>query len=169
MPRGCHGMTSKRLLLWLHSLLPTWRLCFNPAFGAQESEQALEHFSKPLAALQRIKLLLEWQFLTMRVQTAWMHSIVDTVFVTGGAAVNGGLRQVIADVFAAKVCRLENTNSSCLGAALRAADAACGEDRQRLTERFCRTLDEQPDQPNPQRANAYRHDGFACEESRQGQ
>ncbi len=133
----------------------------NPAFDAQESEQALEHFSKPLDALQRIKLLLEWQFLTMRVQTAWMHSIVDTVFVTGGAAVNGGLRQVIADVFAAKVCRLENTNSSCLGAALRAADAACGEGRQRLTERFCRTLDEQPDQPNPQRANAYRHDGFA--------
>jgi sugar (pentulose or hexulose) kinase len=52
--------------------------------------------------------------------TRWMGVDVDVIHATGGAAVNTGVLQVMADVFGAEVRRFKVGNAACLGAALRA-------------------------------------------------
>ena len=87
-------------------------------------------------ALQ-VRALLEGQFLNMRLHSQWMEVKTERIRLTGGAAKNDGIAQLVADIFQAPVERLDVLNSAALGAALIAA-AADGHDLQALQEIFCK-------------------------------
>ena len=87
-------------------------------------------------ALQ-VRALLEGQFLNMRLHSQWMGVKTERIRLTGGAAKNDGIAQLVADVFQAPVERLDVINSAALGAALIAA-AADGGDFQELQAVFCK-------------------------------
>ncbi len=70
-----------------------------------------------------VRGVVEGQMLSMRVHARWAAPRVERIHATGGAARNGALLQVMADVFDAPVHRIDVTNAACLGAALRAAHA----------------------------------------------
>ena len=124
-----------------------------PFFEATTSSdgwsKALDSYLEKLQPLEQIRLLLEWQFLTMAKQSEWMQTNFDTVYVTGGASVNRGICQTIADVFDAKVRRLESSNSSCLGGAMRAAESLETLDHESLVNDFCRISKESEVLPRP--------------------
>jgi sugar (pentulose or hexulose) kinase len=58
--------------------------------------------------------------MAMRIYSEWFAPRVTTIRVTGGAATNAAILQVIADVFGADVMRIAPPNAASLGAALRA-------------------------------------------------
>ena len=93
-----------------------------------------ENGSKP--ELQ-IRALLEGQFLNMRLHSEWMGVKISRIRLTGGASKNDGIAQMVADIFQAKVERLDVSNSAALGGALIAA-AADGCELERLQETFCK-------------------------------
>lgn len=72
-----------------------------------------------------VRAVVEAQMMALANHSAWMGVDVREIYATGGASVNTGLLQVVADVFEATVYRCDAGNSACLGAALRAwhADA----------------------------------------------
>ena len=90
-----------------------------------------------LSPTHRIRLLLEGQFLNMKLQARWMELQTQEIYVTGGASANQGVCQIMANVFGLPVKRLSTSSSACLGAALRAAEASCQVDQGRLEELFC--------------------------------
>ena len=96
-----------------------------------------ESFKRDKAAL--VRALVEGQAMNMYVQARKMSAQTpDTIFLTGGAAKSGGIAQTIANVFGARVARLESENSAALGAAMRAA-FNCGADSwEGLSEKFCK-------------------------------
>ena len=108
-----------------------------------------------LTALQRVRLLLEGQFLNMRLQSQWMNLQTDEILVTGGASSNPGVCQVIADVFGATVKRLTPPGSAAVGAAMRAAQAACGVENRQLQTSFCVADSRRALEPRSQLASAY--------------
>ena len=59
----------------------------------------------------------------LALHSRWMGVTVETLHVTGGAAANRQILQVLADVFGAEVRRLDVGNAAALGAALRALHA----------------------------------------------
>jgi sugar (pentulose or hexulose) kinase len=61
--------------------------------------------------------------MAMRIHSAWFAPSTDTIRVTGGAAANREILQVMADVFDAAVVRIAPRNAASLGAALRAYHA----------------------------------------------
>jgi xylulokinase len=73
------------------------------------------------AALARA--IVEAQALSMQRHSDWIGEEPKLIRVTGGAAKNRGIRQVLADVFGAEIRGLSVGNSSALGGALRAAEA----------------------------------------------
>jgi xylulokinase len=78
----------------------------------------------------------------------------ERIRLTGGAAKNDGIAQMVADVFQAPVERLDVSNSAALGAALIAATAA-GADLQALQRTFCQTSPGAALQPDPALAPVY--------------
>jgi xylulokinase len=80
-------------------------------------------------AAANVRGVIEAQMLSARLHSAWMAPRVDTIYATGGAAVNRAILQVMADVFGADVYQFDVGNSAALGAALRAyhADVMTGE------------------------------------------
>ena len=80
----------------------------------------------------------------------------DAVRVTGGASVSREVCQVLADVFNARLERLETENSAGLGAALRAAQATGAGEWQRLTDAFCRPVAGQSVSPLAANVEVYR-------------
>ncbi len=77
----------------------------------------------------RVRAVVEGQMLSLVRHTRWMAEAPALVSATGGASVSRGLLQVLADVFAVRVVRPRASNTSALGAALRAwhaDDAARG-------------------------------------------
>jgi xylulokinase len=74
-------------------------------------------------ACANVRGVVEGQMLAMRQHARWAAPRVERIHATGGAARNGALLQVMADVFDAPVHRIDVANSACLGAALRAAHA----------------------------------------------
>ena len=58
--------------------------------------------------------------MAMRLHCGNIGLAPETIIATGGASVNRGLLQVMADVFGRKVCTIDRQNSAALGAALRA-------------------------------------------------
>ncbi|HYJ11874.1 MAG TPA: FGGY-family carbohydrate kinase, partial [Polyangiaceae bacterium] len=75
--------------------------------------------------------------------------------VTGGASKNRGIRQVLADVFGAEIRALSVGNSSALGGALRAAEAASSASFPALYERFAATDPSRDVGPRPGATAAY--------------
>jgi xylulokinase len=67
------------------------------------------------------RAIFEAQMLSMRLHSQWMQVAPETIFVTGGAASNPQLLQVLADVMNSRVLRIEVSKSAALGAALQAA------------------------------------------------
>jgi sugar (pentulose or hexulose) kinase len=72
---------------------------------------------------RNVRAVVEAQMMALANHSRWMGVDVDVIHATGGAAVNGDILQVMADVFGAEVRRFEVGNSACLGAALRACHA----------------------------------------------
>jgi len=73
------------------------------------------------AALARA--IVEAQALSMQRHSAFIGEQPKLIRVTGGAAKNRGILQVLADVFGAEIHTLSVANASALGGALRAAEA----------------------------------------------
>jgi xylulokinase len=76
-------------------------------------------------AERNVRAVVEAQALSMRLHSRWIVERPREIRVTGGAAENDDVLQVIADVFAAEVVRLRTTHSAALGSALRAYHADC--------------------------------------------
>jgi xylulokinase len=72
-------------------------------------------------AAANCRAVLEAQMLSMRLHSQWMQVAPEKIYVTGGAAANGALLQVLADVMNCRVLRIEVARSAALGAALQAA------------------------------------------------
>jgi len=98
-----------------------------------QGEAAFESGENP--GLQ-VRALLEGQFLNMRLHSQWMGVKTERIRLTGGAAKNDGIAQMVADIFQSPVERLDVLNSAALGASLIAA-AAAGHDLTALQETFC--------------------------------
>jgi xylulokinase len=74
----------------------------------------------PADAARNVRAVVEGQAMAMRIYSAWFAPRVTAIRVTGGAAANAAILQVIADVFGADVMRIAPPNAASLGAALRA-------------------------------------------------
>lgn len=71
-------------------------------------------------AARNVRAVIEAQMTALKKYSAWMGVPVRKIHATGGASANREILQVMAEVFGANVQRLDETNSACLGAALRA-------------------------------------------------
>jgi xylulokinase len=83
-----------------------------------------------------VRGVVEAQALSMQHHSSWIGETPSRLFVTGGASRNRGILQVLADVFNADIRTLSIQNSSALGAALRAAQAAEAQPWAELYETF---------------------------------
>ena len=72
-------------------------------------------------AAANCRAIFEAQMLSMRLHSQWMQVTPEKIFVTGGAANDRALLQVLADVMNCRVLRIEVAKSAALGAALSAA------------------------------------------------
>lgn len=94
-----------------------------------------------------VRAVVEAQAIRLRLYSTWIGAAPDTIRVTGGAAANTAICQVLADAFGARVERLDTGNSAALGAAMRAANAVTRIGWEQLTQAFCaspRELDVAP-------------------------
>jgi sugar (pentulose or hexulose) kinase len=73
----------------------------------------------------------------MRLHSRWVGTPTTQLLLTGGASNNPAIAKIFADVFGAPVLRLSVSDSAALGAALRAAEAACGAKMAYLEAVFC--------------------------------
>ena len=78
----------------------------------------------PSDAPRAVRAVVEGQAMAMRIHSRWIAPAVSTIRVTGGAAGNQAILQVIADVFDSELVRIAPSNAASLGAALRAYHAA---------------------------------------------
>ena len=99
------------------------------------------------AALARA--IVEAQALSMQRHSDWIGEQPKLIRVTGGASKNRGIRQVLADVFGAEIRTLAASNSSALGGALRAAEAASAASFSELYLRFAATDSARDVAPTP--------------------
>lgn len=97
------------------------------------------------------RAVVEAQALAMRRYSDWIGPGPSALLVTGGAAVNRGIQQVLADVFQAEVRRIPVTNASALGAALRAARAVEATSFDALAATFATPLPAARPNPGTQR------------------
>jgi len=97
---------------------------------------------------------VEGQALSLRLHSRWVGTPTTQLLLTGGASENPAVAKIFADVFGAPVLRLAVSDSAALGAALRAAQAACGARMSDLEPVFCAPA---PGivQPDPSRRAAY--------------
>ncbi len=112
------------------------------ALGATTSKDTL-----PRAAV-------EGQALSLRYHSRWVGTPTTQLLLTGGASENPSVAKIFADVFGAPVLRLAVSDSAALGAALRAAEAACGAMMADLEKVFCAPAPGVV-QPNPALRSAY--------------
>lgn len=84
-----------------------------------------------------VRAILEGQFLNMKAHSHWLGVEPETIYLTGGASQNDGIAQTVANVFGVPVSRLKVAGSAALGAAMRAAEAACGASLSDLESAFC--------------------------------
>ena len=122
-------------------------------FTGPRMKGSAEFESGAIAALQ-VRALLEGQFLNMRLHSEWMEVKTERIRLTGGAAKNEGIAQLVADIFQAPIERLDVLNSAALGAALIAA-AAGGHDLAALQEVFCQATPGSALVPNTALATVY--------------
>jgi xylulokinase len=74
-------------------------------------------------AARMVRAIVEAQAMAMRLHSRWIAPRPESIRVTGGAAANAAILQVIADVFGVEVVRAAPRNAASLGAALRAYHA----------------------------------------------
>ena len=96
---------------------------FSPEITPAVSAPGVRRYGAPPGDASDVRAVVEGQMLSMALHSRWMAPRVDTIYATGGAAVNREILQVMADVFGADVYQLRVGNSAALGAALRAAHA----------------------------------------------
>jgi xylulokinase len=96
-------------------------------------DDAFTSWKSPAAT---VRAIVEAQALSMKRHSDWIGQTPEIILVTGGASRNRGILQVIADVFQAEIRTLTVGNSSALGGALRAANAAGGVSFSDLTRDF---------------------------------
>jgi xylulokinase len=99
--------------------------------------------------------IVEAQALSMQRHSDWIGEQPKLIRVTGGASKNRGIRQVLADVFGAEIRALSVGNSSALGGALRAAEAASSASFPALYEHFAATDPSRDVSPRPGATAAY--------------
>lgn len=102
-----------------------------------------------------VRAVVEAQAMSMRIHSRWIGETFDSIRVTGGASRNQGILQVLADVFQATILPLKVSNSSALGAALRAAQAVEKQDFSKLSAGFCQPESSWAVAPNPQTQDIY--------------
>lgn len=85
---------------------------------------------------------IEGQFINMKIHTEWMQIIPEIIYVTGGASKNTAIAQILADIFQAKVQRLEVSGSVALGGAIRAAQHGLNFTLEELESNFCNNISE---------------------------
>jgi xylulokinase len=105
------------------------------------------------AALARA--IVEAQALSMQRHSDWIGEKPQVIRVTGGASKNRGIRQVLADVLGAEIRALSVGNSSALGAALRAAEAAGAAPFSQLYAAFAATDPAHDVSPSPSATDRY--------------
>ncbi len=82
------------------------------------------------------RAVVESQAIAMRRHSAWMGIRPERLYVTGGAAVDEEIVQIIADVNQCPVYRHDVLNSAALGAAIRAVQAVTGSEWDKLIAAF---------------------------------
>ena len=104
-----------------------------------------------------MRAVVEAQMTALLRHSRWMGVTVDVIHVTGGAAANRQILQVLADVFGAGVRRLDVSNAAALGAALRALHADRLDDREPITwDTLVTSLEQRPPDPRPADSRASR-------------
>jgi len=87
----------------------------------------------------------------------------EPILVTGGASRNRGILRILADVFQARIVPLQVSNSSALGAALRAAQAVGGTSWEELARRFSAPANHLAMKPDPRTLAMYDEAGHQLE------
>jgi len=101
------------------------------------------------------RAVVEAQALNLRLHAAFVGESVDTILVTGGASQNPAILRILADVFQSRIVPLAVGNSSALGAALRAAQAAEGVPWPTLFSKFCAPDEAREVRPDPSTQAVY--------------
>ncbi|MDT8389308.1 MAG: FGGY family carbohydrate kinase [Lentisphaeria bacterium] len=114
-----------------------------------------ESFAKGEDSAAEVRAVVEAQALRLRLHSQWIKDETRTLRVTGGASKSTEICQILADVFNARVERLETGNSAGLGAALRAAQGVGAADWEALTQAFCKPVEGQDVVPSPANAAVY--------------
>jgi len=107
------------------------------------------------APARAARAVVEAQAISMQYHSDWIGERPEQILVTGGAAKNRGILQVIADVFQAELRTLSVSNSSALGGALRAANAVGHHDFAELAARFSAPDAARAVRPTPGSEKAY--------------
>ncbi|MCX6918254.1 MAG: FGGY family carbohydrate kinase [Verrucomicrobia bacterium] len=94
-------------------------------------------FGTPTTQATLPRAAVEGQALSLRLHSRWVGTPTTHLLLTGGASENPAVAKIFADVFGAPVLRLAVSDSAALGAALRAAHAACGAKMADLEAVFC--------------------------------
>ncbi|MGB1130120.1 MAG: FGGY-family carbohydrate kinase, partial [Haloferula sp.] len=81
-------------------------------------------------------------------RSEWMKLQPEVIYLTGGASRNDEVAQVAADVFGARVQRLQVSGSVALGGAMRAACSSQGATISALESVFCRPDEDGTVEPN---------------------
>jgi xylulokinase len=115
-----------------------------------------------------VRAVVEAQFLSMRLRAEAAGITPIEICVTGGAAQNPAVLQVLADVFQRPVRRSTITNTAALGAAVRAAQAQCGQDWRTMAVRVVAPQLGAAVQPRSDLAGIYAVllASYACHETR---
>jgi len=95
---------------------------FEPEIVPRTTKTGLQRFDlDEKNAAANCRAVFEAQMLSMRLHSQWMQVAPENIVVTGGAANDRALLQVLADVMNCPVLRIEVSKSAALGAALQAA------------------------------------------------
>ncbi len=95
---------------------------FEPEIVPRVNQPGIHRFDLDAGdAAANCRAIVEAQMMSMRLHSQWMKVAPDCIYATGGAAQDGPLLQIMADVMNCPVVRIEVSKSAALGAALRAA------------------------------------------------
>jgi xylulokinase len=119
-------------------------LVLNPSLLREGSEDFVADRDPAAAA----RAVVEAQAVSMKLHADWIAEATTSIRVTGGGANSPGIRQVLADVFGARIERLSIANSAALGAALQAA-TGMGESMDALVANFAAVDADSATDPNP--------------------
>jgi xylulokinase len=133
---------------------------FVPEITPRLSASAVKLFGTPAfvdwrAPAESARAVVEAQALSMRHHSDWIGEHPTQILVTGGAARNRGILQILSDVFQAELKTLSVANSSALGGALRAANAVGRHAFPELAGRFSAPDAARSVRPTPGSGSAY--------------